>query len=452
MQSVIDTIRIMHGHSPLATLLYQHVQKIQKDEGTVRGELLDQLEDLTSEGQELLEILDCENADRLIGSLRESAKTSPIAGLILRQLLIDADGRVAETLAPSPTARGVTLKAPSLERVPSAAGRRALEELVAQGSALLHKIQKDDTHSLVRTIQSTAEIAPLASALYQKLLDEGSGDGKGEELALQAVLLRMRHRLLNRDSAGRLFDSERKFGDGRRFHDGPRFGSPPKFKSHNLNTISTHKLESLEVEKALKAIIATAIATGQVAVQAHHERETLRPQSEHLRPHPGPVLGQSPGTMTLGDLDLSNFSSSQSASVPSQRSKNSFGNFESEVSSVPAGAGHNASLQRWMGDEKLDLEIKCTGASLLAPLGDKLRGISVVKTSKLGVHERRLQVSHSTTCLDLPAVTSSLRKRVVAFLWSRQALRLRDSRSPCNLRRYLFFLILASVRALRVHF
>ena len=452
MQSVIDTIRIMHGHSPLSTLLYQHVQKIQQDQGTLRGELLDQLKDLTSEGQALLEILDCENADRIIGSLRESAKTSPTAGLILRQLLIDADGRVDEQLAPSPTAPNVMMRAPSLERIPSAAGRRALEELVAQGSALLHKVQKDDTHSLVRTIQSTAEIAPLASALYQKMLDEGSGDGKGEELALQAVLLRMRHRLLSTDSSGRLFDSERKFGDGRRFHDGPRFCSPPKFMSQNLDTISTHKLESQEVENALKAIVATAIATGQVAVQAHHERETLNPQSAHLRPHPGPVLGQSTGTTTLDDLDLSSNKSSQSISVPSQRSTNSFGNFESEVSSVPAGAGHNASLQRWIGDEKLDLEIKCTGASLLAPLGNKLRGISVVKTSKLGVHERRLQVIHSTTCLDLPAATSSLRKRIVAFLWSRQALHLHDSRSPCNLRRCLFLLILASIRALRVHF
>ena len=75
-----------------------------------------------------------------------------------------------------------------------------------------------------------------------------------------------------------------------------------------------------------------------------------------------------------------------------------------ELGSRSAGSGHTDSLQRsisrmdTMGEEKLNLEIKYTGASLLAPLGENLREISVVKTSKLGLHERRLQVFHSTTC------------------------------------------------------
>jgi len=425
MQSIVETVRIMHGRSPLASLLYEHVLNVTNDEGTMQEDLICQLKMLTVEGQTLLENLDSESADSLMGALSESAETNSAAGLLLEQLFSDVETGINEHAS---QLQGDTDR---LTRVPSAAGRKALEELVAQGSELLMKVEADEANRIVRSIQSTAEIAPLASALYRRLLDDGSdGDGTSE-LALQAVLMSMRQ--------------------GLHVGDAPRIDQPG-------------------LEKALKAMVATAIATGQVARQAHEsacsasiytdrmfgngrkyneepkfpsssklfggEREyssgRISPLSptrrvEEARIANGPnradpsatkkepeqaLLCTSPGMeraqgFLMGDLDISRNRPRQSSiradvilSTPAkvQDAKVGHAGVIGGHSSVLARSEKNRMIdqsmeQRTCNQERLQNEISYTGAPLLAPLGERAHGMALVKkTSKLKVHERRLQV------------------------------------------------------------
>lgn len=115
------------------------------------------LEDLISEGETLLERLDLEDAEDILRTIRERAASSPLAALLLDQLL-------------SFRPRGIIRDPSAMCSALSARSQRHLADLLTSGRQLLSSLGQEQNEDIFETLRESARTSPVAAALLYEVL------------------------------------------------------------------------------------------------------------------------------------------------------------------------------------------------------------------------------------------------------------------------------------------
>ena len=437
---VMDTIEMMRGQSPLASLLYHQLRKVERHDSAeatpsfedvlMRSGVIEQLEMLITEGRKLVLALDAANTEDVLRMLSDSVHTNEVSRLLFNQWLAEASA--AKGTRTAECNQGHTTQLPSTagaRDLASASESRTLANLITAGSTLLHKVDEDKFGKILKTIRSTAHVH-LAAALHQTLLEAGVAV---DVHALQTALLHLSHLDVREpihdaqatglpahglSSTGRQCLQVRKFGemiaqtsggveDGRHTSAGKteleKDGMERSSEVEKDGVETNVKLEKNAMERAIMA--AVAAATGLSALQAPERSCTLvGSRMRGVNPEgQGRYVDERPRLNAVGSPSESDSpSESQRRSDNETQEEKTQMNFENV--SVPA------TSERWMIDaySKIDaysnIQLLSTPRVVWGSMGE-------VELSAISHAPSDVSTRHTGTVANRPETASGSRRR-----------------------------------------
>ena len=270
MQALVDTIHSMHSRSMLASLLYQQLLKISCDHGnlhttgvstdlTVHRNIKELLQNSIEEGHKLL-AADSDHATDVFETLRQNSQTSPVARLLFQQLFSDRDteridrenGRPKPVQAPVPS---------ESTTCPSVASRQAIEEVIQHGSAVLLKMEAVNASDIARCSE---EVIPLASAICERMLKEVEVTGEERSGLREAYLDAIQGLVVDtsegcKDSAEDIFERHQRDGPTPEFVENTDTITSGPFCDDNVKSSIFLVGERAAIEKAVKDVLRSVV-------------------------------------------------------------------------------------------------------------------------------------------------------------------------------------------------